>query len=118
MALRNVTRTDVFSFGEGTYLGDEVPPEDSPEGSTREMLRSLGMANPKIQLDNGKVVWGCECWWGEAAETKEQYNGYTWHEVNIEEERLAQVPDPDDEDFEDDFEEEDEEEEELGDDDY
>jgi hypothetical protein len=20
--------------------------------------------NPKIVLDNGETVWGCECWWG------------------------------------------------------
>lgn len=100
IALRNVTRTDVFSFGEGIYLGDEVPPEDSPEGSTRAMLRSLGMSNPKIQLNNGKIVWGCECWWGDAEETREQYKGCTWHEVDIDEERAAIQPEPDDEDLE------------------
>ncbi len=26
--------------------------------------------NPKILLDSGDVVWGCECWWGPEAEVK------------------------------------------------
>lgn len=24
-------------------------------------------SNPKIILDDGEVVWGCECWWGPEA---------------------------------------------------
>lgn len=38
-------------FGYGVYLGNEPHPQ-------------IGIPNPKIQLDNGKFVWGCECWWG------------------------------------------------------
>jgi hypothetical protein len=30
-----------------------------------EFLYQLSL-NPKIVLDGGGVVWGCECWWGEA----------------------------------------------------
>lgn len=45
--------------GYGVYSGEEVPPADvSP------MLNEFGVNNPKITLDDGKVVWGCECWWG------------------------------------------------------
>lgn len=36
-----------------------------------EFLHELSL-NPKIVLDGGGVVWGCECWWGEAAETTPQ----------------------------------------------
>jgi hypothetical protein len=32
-------------------VGDEVAP-------------SRGYPNPHIKLDDGKEVWGCECWWG------------------------------------------------------
>lgn len=30
--------------------------------------------NPKIRLDDGREVWGCECWWGSAEDFKA--NGY------------------------------------------
>ena len=49
-------------LGFGVYAGDfkpDVPclgfsPEELPDG----------FVNPKIQLDDGRVVWGCQCWWG------------------------------------------------------
>ena len=44
-------------LGYGVYQGDEVPPENIGGFN-------MGFPNPKIVLDNGKVVWGCECWWG------------------------------------------------------
>jgi hypothetical protein len=36
---------------------------------TDEAIRELAIqscSNPRIKLDNGKTVWGCECWWGDA----------------------------------------------------
>lgn len=30
-----------------------------------------GKPNPKIILDDGLVIWGCECWWDEIAEDDE-----------------------------------------------
>ena len=49
-------------LGFGVYSGHFKPdvqclgfdPEDLPDG----------FVNPKIQLDDGRVVWGCQCWWG------------------------------------------------------
>lgn len=49
-------------LGYGVYAGHFKPdvrvlgfdPEELPDGFT----------NPKIQLDDGRVVWGCQCWWG------------------------------------------------------
>lgn len=43
-------------LGYGIYIGHEHPPagfEDAPE-----------FINPKILLDDGRVVWGYQCWWG------------------------------------------------------
>jgi hypothetical protein len=37
-------------------MGHEVPPTG--------MLHDHKIPNPKIQLDNGKVVWGYQVWWG------------------------------------------------------
>lgn len=48
-------------FGYGTYIGEEIPNEKvSGFGS---ILRTSNIPNPKIQLDSGKDVFGCECWW-------------------------------------------------------
>lgn len=56
--------TELLVLGYGTYDGDEeTPPKD---------VTDFGMPNPKITLDSGKVVWGCECWWGPEEEYKEQ----------------------------------------------
>ncbi|MBI4472199.1 MAG: hypothetical protein HY646_05990 [Acidobacteria bacterium] len=27
-------------------------------------MRELNMTNPTIKLDDGRLVYGCECWWG------------------------------------------------------
>lgn len=49
-----------------------------------QLLRS----NPRIRLDNGKTVWGCECWWGPEEAVKEKISGCNIINVDIEEERL------------------------------
>jgi len=49
----------VLFFGYGVYVGDEVPPKE-----VNEIFNEIGLPNPKIELDNGKVVYGIECWWG------------------------------------------------------
>ncbi len=57
-ALLAVENGKAYLFGYGVYEGDEIPPlEINP------WLNS-GNPNPKIKLDSGKIVWGCECWWG------------------------------------------------------
>lgn len=28
-----------------------------------EVHPQLGRKNPKITLDDGSIIWGCECWW-------------------------------------------------------
>ncbi len=32
---------------------------------------NFGQRNPRIRLDNGDIVWGCECWWGGEKKFKE-----------------------------------------------
>ena len=60
----------VLFFGFGTYQGEEVP---GPEvfGPMGVKLHEYGIKNPKILLDSGEVVWGCECWWGSEAKIQE-----------------------------------------------
>jgi len=55
-------------FGYGVYEGD-FPFGDTkttdPAGWVADMARTAGpLANPRIRLDSGQIVWGCECWWG------------------------------------------------------
>ena len=57
-------------LGYGVYEGDEVPGADAICGLAREMRKNK-MVCPKILLDSGSVVWGCECWWGSEDKVKE-----------------------------------------------
>lgn len=66
-------------LGYGTYEGDECPVIDGEE---------FPMENPKIVLDNGKVVWGMECWWGPEDEIKQQLAGLKVTEIDIDDARF------------------------------
>ena len=61
-------------LGYGIYEGDFVP-----EGAVGFMAKALvdnHQVNPKICLDSGKVVWGCECWWGDEEKVKKILSQY------------------------------------------
>jgi hypothetical protein len=72
-------------FGEGIYDGDFVPYEAA--GNMAKMLSELDMKNPRIRLDNGKIVYGCECWWSSVDKFKEQTKNMTIVQVDIDEMR-------------------------------
>ena len=55
---------NIYFLGYGIYLSDVLLPEDV-KGFWAKLCRAGKHKNPKIQLDNGKVVWGCQCWWGD-----------------------------------------------------
>ena len=61
LALRDANETDVNIYGYGTYVGDEPCPY------------FYDIPNPKIVLDSGEVVWGCECWWGDIEKMEEKF---------------------------------------------
>jgi hypothetical protein len=55
-------------LGYGTYDGHH-PIDDDACGWMADALREnrdegLYCENPRITLDDGSHVWGCECWWG------------------------------------------------------
>ena len=64
-AMRNADKETVYLYGYGTYQGDEIPPEDVMGPVSR--LGLLGIKNPKLLMDDGTVVWGCESWWASEA---------------------------------------------------
>jgi hypothetical protein len=74
----------LYVFGFGVYDGDFVPENAGGIGKT---LQQVGATNPKITLDSGKVVWGCECWWGPEDLVTQRLQGYTLVETDIDEAR-------------------------------
>jgi len=71
----------VFGVGvlEGSYVyGDDG--DDTPVGFVADMVRELPVSerppNPRIRLDSGKVVWGCECWWMDEDRYRAMVAGY------------------------------------------
>ena len=65
-AIKSADKEVVRFYGYGTYTGGEVPPKE-----VDEFLSELELENPKIELDNGNIVWGCQCWWGSEEKVKQ-----------------------------------------------
>ena len=94
MALINERVGAIFSFEEktviflgfGKYIDDKIPVE--AVGFLADIARKNKLKNPCIELDNGTIVYGCECWWGEESEIQQHLKeykkaGYTIVNVNI-----------------------------------
>jgi hypothetical protein len=60
-------------LGYGVYDGEYIPEEGV--NFIAKMLTKNKIPNPRIRLDNGGVVYGCECWWQSEAEVKRQLSG-------------------------------------------
>lgn len=84
-AMRSADKEKVYMFGWGVYEGDFVP--DEAAGFGAEMAREAGRTNPRIRLDDGTVVYGCECWWGPVADVEASIQGREVVTVSIEEAR-------------------------------
>jgi hypothetical protein len=79
-------------LGFGTYVGDEVPPNEG-QTSLTAFLSGQRRTNPKILLDSGEVVWGCECWWGPEDEAKaEKAKLITVVEISMKDARAGKIP--------------------------
>ncbi|MFZ2486873.1 MAG: hypothetical protein WAZ19_02025 [Anaerolineae bacterium] len=75
-AIKGKTEEGIEFFGYGVYVGDHVPDKShGTPGSWLEFLHSSELVNPKIELDNGQVVYGIECWWGSESAIREQLDG-------------------------------------------
>lgn len=88
----SVVRDTALFLGWGTYVGEEVPPNEGTNSMTA-YLTGLRRMNPKILLDSGEVVWGCECWWGPEEEVKaEREKMKKIIDVSIVEARAGKIP--------------------------
>jgi hypothetical protein len=72
-------------FGCGVYEGEFIPVE--AVGVIGRLLRDNKRTNPRIRLDNGGVVYGCECWWGPIEKVQKRLAGKKCVEVRIEDKR-------------------------------
>lgn len=86
-AMRNADKEKVYMFGWGVYEGDFLP--DEAAGFGAEMAREAGRTNPRIRLDDGTVIYGCECWWGPAVEVEASVQGREVEMVSIAEARAV-----------------------------
>lgn len=72
-AILSGDNTEVHLLGFGTYDGEHEPPF-GPMGAPMSVIDEMKKRgelpadwtwkNPRITLDDGRVVWGCQCWWG------------------------------------------------------
>jgi hypothetical protein len=92
-------REKVVDFlGYGIYEGDFEPVE--AVGRVAELVRERpNHTSPRIKIDSGKVVYGCECWWGHEVSVKAQLKkyqleGFTVKDVDIDEIRKQYKEEP------------------------
>jgi hypothetical protein len=86
----NVKSKRIRFLGYGIYEGNFVPHQAI--GYLRDILVSNNATCPRIKLDTGKYVYGCECWWGsvdiiDKELEKARNDGYEVVNVDIDEVR-------------------------------
>ncbi len=77
-AFLSVENGIVNFLGYGVHEGDEVPPNN-----VSRLLNLANIPNPKIKLDSGEVVYGCECWWGPEEKIKKQMAQYDESKIKL-----------------------------------
>ena len=79
-AIRNADINAVQLFGYGVYDGEHIAPF-GPLGCTADQYRRItGRAMPlvkdhRITLDDGRIVWGIECWWAPEDRVRSEIGG-------------------------------------------
>lgn len=83
-AILKMNSEEVHLLGFGVYDGEHEPPF-GPMGSPMSEVEAMKASgdlpadwswkNPRITLDDGSVVWGCQCWWGSEETIRERIKG-------------------------------------------
>lgn len=89
-ALLSLDAVTAKLLGYGVYDGDFEPPFGPMQSPLDEYQKVLAegkangsipqdyvWTNPRITLDDGRVVWGCQCWWGPEDQIKKKVEGRT-----------------------------------------
>lgn len=78
-------------LGFGVYLGEKQMPDaliaEVTDYTTAELAlmapESKKFHNPCIRLDNGRHVWGIQCWWGSEDKIKARIDGAKVEEATL-----------------------------------
>lgn len=73
-ALYSLTSTIARLYGYGRYEGYKTPPKDA-QGSLVIQLAEHGIPDHQIVLDNGTILWGCQCRWALESEVRKKISG-------------------------------------------
>ncbi len=84
---------NIYFLGFGVFEGEEIP-EEGTVGMMASLLRMREQKNPKLVLDNGDSIWGCECYWGPADQFRSFANMRKIISTNVAEYREAANPKP------------------------
>lgn len=82
-AILSASKTHVYLLGFGVYEGDFAVDGDA-HGWLASLVRDAGGTNPRIRLDDGRVVWGCQCWWGPEERVRRELEGREVVRVDLE----------------------------------
>ncbi len=74
-AIRDAKGDTANVYGFGVYEGEH--PMTIASGS-----EALVIPNPRIKLDNGKTIWGFQCWWGPEDAIKARYKNIVTVDFN------------------------------------
>ena len=77
-------------LGYGVYEGD-FDPEEGADGSLAEAMRELGFKNPRIRLDDGRIVWGIQCWWSAEEKVRAMISGKEIVMVDVNDKMIGEV---------------------------
>jgi len=79
----------IHLLGYGTYNGDKVPPK-KVKSYAAEIHRNRGTKIPNIKLDNGDIIYECECFWGKEADIRKEIEEQEKHDFRVKEVRISQ----------------------------
>lgn len=69
-AIASASVEEVRLLGYGVYEGDFVP-DATTKGGLAKLAHKHNLPTPRIRLDDGTQVYGCQCYWGSEQEIKE-----------------------------------------------
>lgn len=80
IAIRDGKNKVLNIYGKGILIENQIP--------NIEPFNKLNVQNPCIKLENGKYIWGYQCWWGPTDKVKSKYKDYKFNIVPVENEVL------------------------------
>lgn len=87
----NLPTGAVEIFGFGVYEG-EHPVDPLAVGMVAAIHRAAGTTSPRIRLDSGETIYGCECWFDHEDRVRAKLSHFRTEEVSVADVRDAERP--------------------------